>query len=55
MVTDHLQAHWSHFRWMVVVSRPRPKDSVPLADQPVDDCFEEDHSEKEEIPHPLAE
>ena len=55
MVNDHLQVHQAHFQWMVAASEPRPKDCVPLAEHPRDDCSEEEHSDEEEIPHPSVE
>ena len=39
---------------MVAASEPRPKDHVPPAEHPEDDCSEEECS-NEKIPHPLAE
>ena len=55
MVTDHLQMHQAHLRWIVAAAGLRPKDPVHLADQPGDDCSEEECSNEEEIPYPSAE
>ena len=55
MVTDHFQAHQTPLIQMVVASEPRLKDPVPPAKHSRDDCSEEECSDEEEIPHPLAE
>ena len=55
MVTDYLQVHQAYLKQMVAASGPRLKDPVPVADQPGDDCSNEECSNEDEVPHPLAE
>ena len=55
IVTNYFQVYHAYLQWSMAASGPRLKDPVPLADQPGDDCSNEECSDKEEIPCLLAE